>query len=92
MDTGATRERAHKETTLLDCDVGLYGLDTRLTETGGQREREHCVREVSSDKSEVNRRTMADYAVQLTLETWTLRFVKESTGDQGDWVCIGTSV
>ena len=92
MDTGATRERAHKETTLLDCDVGLYGLDTRLTETGGQREREHCVREVSSDKSEVNRRTMADYAVQLTLETWTLRFVKESTGDQGDWVCIETSV
>ena len=92
MDTGATRERAHRETTLLDCDVGLYGLDTRLTETGGQREREHCVREVSSDKSEVNRRTMVDYAVQLTLETGTLRFVKESTGDQGDWVCIETSV
>ena len=78
---------------MLDCVVGLYGLDTRLTETrGGQREREHCVREVSSDKSEVNRRTMVDYAVQLTSETGTLRFVKESTGDQGDWVCIETSV
>ena len=92
MDTRARRQRTHRETTVLDCVVGLYGLDTRLTETGGQREREHCVREVSSDKSEVNRRTMVDYAVQLTLETWTLRFVKESTGDQGDWVCIETSV
>ena len=67
---------------MLDCVVGLYGLDTRLTEPGGQTEREHCVREVSNDKSEVNRRTMVDYAVQLTLETRTLRFVKESTGDQ----------
>ena len=92
MDTRARRQRTHRETTVLDCVVGLYGLDTRLTETGGQREREHCVREVSSDKSEVNRRTMVDYAVQLTLKTRTLRFVKESTGDQGDWVCIETSV
>ena len=87
-----TRARRHRETTVLDCVDGLYGLDTRLRETGGQREREHCVREVSSDKSEVNRRTMVDYAVQLTLKTRTLRFVKESTGDQGDWVCIETSV
>ena len=46
--------------------------------SGGHREQR--VREVSCDKSEVNRWTMVGYAARLNSVTQTLRFLKESTG------------